>query len=73
MNDADWAKYLSEIIYVLWFQIFCTTLPMYQNSAKELVSFAKKLLDHVNNKLKPMREIELVYRRLFESCGTCKL
>lgn len=29
MNEAEWAKYLQEIIYLLWYQIFCTALPMY--------------------------------------------
>ena len=29
MNDEDWASYLAEVVYILWFQIFTTTLPMY--------------------------------------------
>jgi pentatricopeptide repeat protein len=73
MHDSEWARYLSEIVYVLWFQIFCTTLPMYSNHSKELIYFAKKLLDCINRKLSPMREVEQIYRRLFESCGTCRL
>jgi len=73
MHDSEWARYLNEIIYVLWYQIFCTTLPMYSLHAKDLMYFAKKLLEHIQKKLKPIREIEIIYRRLFESCGTCKL
>lgn len=73
MNDTEWARYMTEIIYVLWYQIFCTTLPMYYKFSKELVYFAKRLLQHTSEKLKPMRDIELIYRRLFEICGTCKL
>jgi hypothetical protein len=47
MNDAEWARYLAEVIYVLWYQIFTTTLPMYQKHSKELVFFAKRLLTHI--------------------------
>lgn len=46
---------------------------MYSNYSKELIYFAKKLLDCINRKLSPMREVEQIYRRLFESCGTCRL
>jgi hypothetical protein len=73
MHDTEWARYLNEIIYLLWYQIFCTTLPMYNNYSKELIFFAKKLLEHINRKLAPMREVEMIYRRLFEACGTCRL
>lgn len=73
MNDTEWARYLAEMIYVLWFQTFCTALPMYNAHAKELVYFAKKLLEYINRKLPPMREVEIIYRRLFEVCGTCRL
>jgi len=74
MNDEDWASYLAEVIYILWFQIFTTTLPMYMSHSKELVSFCRGLLLHVRGKkLKKMRDAEIVYRRLFEACGTCRL
>lgn len=46
---------------------------MYQQYSKDLIFFAKKLLEHVQRKLKPMREAEMIYRKLFEACGTCKL
>jgi len=73
MHDSEWARYLAEIIYILWFQIFCTTLPMYPAHAKELINFAKRLLSYLAKKLHPMRDIEIIYRRLFEACGTCRL
>lgn len=73
MNDEEWARYLAEVVYILWFQIFTTTLPMYPQHAKELISFCKRLLSHLSRKLKPMKDIEIVYRRLFEACGTCRL
>ncbi len=46
---------------------------MYNVYSKELVYFAKKLLEYINRKLPPMREVEIIYRRLFEVCGTCRL
>lgn len=74
MNDEEWASYLAEVVYILWFQIFTTTLPMYMSHAKELVTFCKQLLTHLRRKkFKKMRDIEIVYRRLFEACGTCRL
>jgi pentatricopeptide repeat protein len=71
MHDSEWSRYLAEIIYILWFQIFTTSLPMYPTYSKELVGFCKQMLAHINKKLKPMRDIEVIYRRLFEACGTC--
>jgi hypothetical protein len=74
MNDEDWASYLAEVVYILWFQIFTTTLPMYHSHAKDLLSFCRSLLTHLRSKkLKKMRDAEIVYRRLFEACGTCLL
>ena len=73
MHDSEWARYLAEILYILWFQIFSTALPMYQTHSKKLVLFCKKLLAHLGKKLQPMRDIEIIYRRLFEACGTCRL
>jgi len=46
---------------------------MYASCSKELVYFASKLLEYVQRKLTPMRDVELIYRKLFEACGTCKL
>lgn len=31
------------------------------------------MLETVIKKHRPMWEIEIIYRRLFETCGTCKL
>ena len=50
MNDEDWASYLAEVVYILWFQIFTTTLPMYMAHAKELIAFCKSLLKYVRGK-----------------------
>lgn len=72
MHDNEWARYMLELIYLLWFQVFCTTLPIYVSYSSSLIEFAKKLLNHVRIKIKPMRDIEFIYRRLFQSCGTCK-
>jgi hypothetical protein len=71
MHEADWAKYMAECIYCLWFQVFAATLPMYESHSFEMISFARKLLAFINNKLKPLREVEVVYRRMFEACGLC--
>lgn len=46
---------------------------MYKSHCKELVSFARKLFEHTAKKLAPFKNTELVYRRLIEACGTCKL
>jgi hypothetical protein len=37
-----------------------------------MVSFAVDLLKIVQKKLSPLREAEIIYRRLFEVCGVCK-
>jgi len=72
MHDNEWARYNMEVLYLLWFQIFCSVLPIYGSNAPNLIEFAKRKLDYVRKKLSPMRDIEIIYRRLFESCGTCK-
>lgn len=46
---------------------------MYPTYSKELIGFCKSLLAHLTKKLHPMRDIEIIYRRLFEACGTCGL
>lgn len=71
MHEADWAKYMAEVIYCLWFQVFAATLPMYQAYSSEMITFARKLLHYINTKLKPLKEVEIVYRRMFEACGQC--
>jgi len=72
MHDDEFARYMVEVLFLLWFQVFCTTLPIYGSYAPQLIEFARRLLNHVKNKIKPMRDVEFIYRRLFESCGTCK-
>lgn len=72
MHDNEYARYMLETIYLLWFQIFCTALPIYGGHAPALIDFARRLLSQLRSKLKPMRDIEIMYRRLFEACGSCK-
>lgn len=72
MHDNEYARYMLETIYLLWFQIFCTALPIYGGHAPQLIDFARRLLSQLRSKLKPMRDIEIMYRRLFEACGSCK-
>ena len=72
MHDDEFARYMLEVLFLLWFQVFCTTLPIYSSYAPQLIEFARRLLIHIKSKIKPMRDVEFIYRRLFESCGTCK-
>ena len=65
MHNNEWARYMSEILYVLWFQVFGSALPIYVVHASTMVEFARKLLNHTRNRIKPMRDIEYIYRRLF--------
>ena len=73
MNEADWARYMAEVIYCMWFHIFASTLPLYMQHASELIFFARNLLKYITVKLQPMQEIEIIYRRMFEACGSCRL
>jgi pentatricopeptide repeat protein len=72
MHDSEWARYMLEVLYLLWFQVFCSTLPIYSSHAPSLIDFARKILSHIRHRIKPMRDIEFIYRRLFEACGTTK-
>lgn len=72
MHDNEWARYMLEVLYLLWFHVFCSTLPIYGAHAPNLIDFARRLLNHIRQRIKPMRDIEFIYRRLFDSCGTCK-
>lgn len=72
MNEADWAKYMAEVVYTMWFHVFAVTLPLYGQHASELIGFARKLLQYISMKLTPLREVEVVYRRMFEACGSCE-
>ena len=73
MHDNEWARYMLEVLYLLWFQIFCTTLPVYCSHTSKLIEFARRILNYVKTRIKPMRDIEVIYRRMFEACGTCKM
>jgi len=73
MNDQEWARYLAEAVYLIWFQVFSTALPMYNSHSRELIAFARQLLDPIARRLKPFKNIEIVYRKLIEACGTCRL
>lgn len=53
--------------------MLCGVVPNYRQHAPELISFTRKLLATVMHKLNPMRETEILYRRLFEACGNCGL
>jgi hypothetical protein len=46
---------------------------MYNQYSKELVAFSRQLLDNITKRLKPFKNIEVVYRKLIEACGTCSL
>jgi hypothetical protein len=72
MHDGEWARYQLEVLYLLWFQIFCSQTPLYGSHAPKLIDFARKLLAYVRSKVKPMRDIEFIYRRLFGCCGHTK-
>ena len=73
MNDTEWARFLCETVYCLWFQIMCSAIRFYNDHAAELISFARKLLLAIQPKLQPMKETEIIFRRLFEACGKCGL
>ena len=73
MNEVEWSKFMAESIYCMWFHIFSATLPYYKQYAPELVFFARKLLQYIMRKLEPLREVEIVYRRMFEACGSCQM
>jgi len=71
MNDPEWARYNAEIIYCLWFQVLGATMPKYGQHSNKMINFALDLLKIIQRKLNPMRESEIIYRRLFEVCGIC--
>ena len=72
MNEIEWSKYMAEVVYCMWFHTWAATLKMYQPHTSELIFFARKLLQYLTQKLQPMREVEIIYRRMFEACGSCK-
>jgi len=41
MNEQEYARYLAEAIYLIYFQVFSTALPMYNKQSKELIAFAR--------------------------------
>lgn len=71
MNEAEFARYMSESIYTMWFHCFAANLPLYKSQSAELIHFARTLLKYLCKKLHPMSEVEIVFRRMFEACGSC--
>lgn len=37
MNLTEWARYLAETVYVLWFEVFSIALPKYQSVSPKLI------------------------------------
>lgn len=74
MHDTDWAKYLAELVYCIWLQTFCLVIPTYdQQYRAELIKFARKMFTNVQKRLEPMREAEMMYRKLFETCANVNM
>lgn len=73
MNDAKWSKYLLESVYVLWFYVMSITLPKYEGESHKIMKFAKTVLAFLKIKFKSIKEVEFVYKKLFEACMKCKL
>ena len=73
MHDLEWARYMCESVYCLWVQVMCGVIQHYREFQPELVNFARRLLSYVSAKLQPMRETEILYRRMFEACGKAGL
>jgi len=69
MHDGEWARYNAEIIYCLWFQVLGAAMPRYRQYSSKILSFAVDLLKIISKRLSPMKEAEIIYRRLFEVCG----
>lgn len=65
MNNNEWSRYMLESLYLLWFQAFCATLPIYTAHAPVMIDFARRLLLYITHRIKPMRDLEIIYRRLF--------
>jgi len=64
---------MCETIYCVWVQVLCGVLPTYKEHSVEMINFTRKLLSTISQKLSPMRETEILYRRLFQACGNCGL
>ena len=73
MNDSKWARFLLESVYVLWFYVMSVSLPKYDAEASKIFKFSQSVLTFVKLRLKSLKEIEFVYKKLFEACMKCKL
>lgn len=73
MNDSKWAKYMFEYIFVLWFYIMSVSLQKYQDDAVLIIKHSKTVLEFLKKKLKTLKEVEFIYKKLFEACMKCKL
>mmetsp|Transcript_3264 Transcript_3264/g.2986 ORF Transcript_3264/g.2986 Transcript_3264/m.2986 type:complete len:364 (+) Transcript_3264:347-1438(+) len=73
MNDSKWAKYLFEYTYVLWIYVMSISLPKYQSQAEEIMKYSKTVIEFVKKKMKGLKEIEFIYKKLFQACIKAKL
>jgi pentatricopeptide repeat protein len=71
MSQGEWAKFLMDTIYKIWFIMFAPTIPRYCECANQLIDLAVYIMDSMKKKgIKPDEEI---YRKLIEACGYCGL
>lgn len=73
MTTSKWAKYLFETIFNLWFYVMSTTLQKYNKDAEKIFRYSKTIIEFLKKKLGGIKEIEFVYKKLFEACMKCKL
>lgn len=73
MNDSKWAKYLFEYTYVLWIYVLSISLPKYKKDAAQIYQHSKTVIEFVKKKMKGLKEIEFIYKKLFQACIKAKL
>ncbi len=47
MLESEFARFLTESIYVLWFHVFTNVMPIYKAHSKELIGFGRKLFFNI--------------------------
>ena len=47
MNDSEWARFICELVYVMWFNLFSISIERYGPHAHKLMGYARTLLQYI--------------------------
>eukprot|EP01022_Parablepharisma_sp_SALTPOND_P004610 TRINITY_DN120621_c2_g1_i1.p2 TRINITY_DN120621_c2_g1~~TRINITY_DN120621_c2_g1_i1.p2 ORF type:complete len:392 (-),score=20.85 TRINITY_DN120621_c2_g1_i1:3666-4841(-) len=83
MSNSELTRYMLECIFDVWFKVFTDSIRLYPKlNHIDFIRYAYNLLNLIKKKVlfasknknqyKPLKNLELLYKRMIEACGMCE-